>query len=355
NAMSGVLSEVKKDDAGYSSAAGVLRLNEQRNRRPGDLIDNKKMQRAFALGCALICAALVTLAAPAAAQDLEPRAYSASPTGANFLVVGFGRSSGEIIFDPSVQVTDVQAEIYSPVFGLGRTFGVFGRQALITAALPYAFGNVEGKVGPQLQQQEITRSGLADLRLKFSINLRGGPALSPREFAQAKHRGFLIGASLAVQAPTGQYGPTKLINLGTNRWALRPEMGVSYPWKKFYFDLYAGAWFFTKNASFFPGASVKRQDPLTGLQAHVSYTLRPKLWFALDSTWYGGGDASVDGGRSTGRQNNTRLGVTCSIPVAKNQSVKVAYSDGVTARVGTRFRSVAVSWQFLWFDRQSKH
>jgi hypothetical protein len=299
------------------------------------------------------CSALFLLRVSIAAQDLEPRAYSASPTGANFLVAGIGRSSGGVIFDPSVQATDVHATIYSPTLGVGRTFGLFGRQALVTAGLPYAFGKINGKVGPQLEQASITRSGLADLRLKFSINLRGGPALSVREFAKASHHNLLIGASLSVQAPSGQYGPTKLINLSTNRWSLRPELGISYPWKKFYFDVYAGAWFFTKNDRFFPGNNIRQQDPLTGLQFHVSYTFRSKLWLALDSTWYGGGDTSINGGPPTGRQNNSRAGVTCSLPVGKMQSVKISYSNGVTARVGSKFNSVSVSWQFLWFDRSS--
>lgn len=300
------------------------------------------------------CVALCMLIAPLTAQELEPRAYSASPTGANFVVVGFARSSGGVVLDPSLPVTDVHADIYSPVFGLGRTFGLFGRQALVTAALPYAFGSISGKVGPQLQQASITRSGLADLRAKFSINLRGSPALSPREFAQANHHAVIVGASLSIQAPTGQYGSTKLINLGTNRWALRPEMGVSYPWKKFYFDLYAGAWFFTENDSFFPGNSLRQQDPLPSLQAHISYTLHPKLWLAFDGTWYTGGATIVNNGPPGERQNNSRLGVTLSLPVNKHQSVKIAFSDGVTARVGTNFNTVSVTWQFLWFDHPQR-
>lgn len=300
---------------------------------------------------AILACALFVRVAPATAQELEPRAYSPSPTGANFFVVGFARSSGEVVFDPSISVTDAHAHINSSVLGFGRTFGLFGRQALATAALPYAFGDIEGKVGPQLQQERVTRSGLADFRVKFSLNLRGSPALPPREFAKANHRTMLVATSVLVQAPTGQYDPVKLINLGTNRWAFRPELGVSYPWKKFYFDFYAGAWFFTENDRFFPRDSVKQQDPLTGLQAHISYTVRPRLWFALDSTWYFGGDASVNRQPPTGRQNNSRLGVTCSLPLVKNQSLKIAYSDGVTARVGSKFNSVGITWQFLWFDR----
>jgi len=297
---------------------------------------------------------LFMLMAPLAGQDLEPRAYSASPTGLNFLVVGFGRSSGGIAFDPAIPITNAHADIYSPVFGLGRTFGLFGRQALITAALPYAFGSASGNVGPQLQQASVTRSGLADFRAKFSIILHGSPALSPQEFAKTNHHSLLIGASLSLQAPTGQYSSTKLINLGTNRWALRPELGMSYPWKKFYFDLYAGAWFFTTNNNFFPGNSVREQDPLPSLQAHISYTFRQRLWLALDGTWYTGGDTSVNGGPPQGRQNSSRLGVTCSFPVGKKQSLKVAYSDGVTTRFGTNFSTVTVAWQIRWFGPGSQ-
>jgi Putative MetA-pathway of phenol degradation len=290
------------------------------------------------------------LAAGAAAQELEPRAYSASPTGANFVGIGFERSSGSVLFDPTIPLTDVHADISSPVLGIGRTFGLFGRQALATAALPYAFGNISGKVGPQLQPGKITRSGLADLRLKFSLNLHGSPALKLPDFARNRRRTFLLGTSLTVQAPVGQYDPAKLVNLGTNRWAFKPEVGVSYPVKKFYFDVYVGAWLFTENPRFFPGGNVRKQDPLTTLQAHASYTLRPHLWLAFDSTWYSGGAGHLNGGPSVARQNNSRLGATLSFPLSKRQSVKVAYAGGVSARTGSNFNTVNVLWQFLWFD-----
>lgn len=304
-----------------------------------------------ALAVLLMYSAMLVAGRYAMAQDLEPREYSASPTGTNFIVVAFGRSSGAVAFDPSIPVTDVHAELYSPVLGLGRTFGIFGRQALAVAALPYAFGNLEGEVGEQLQHKHITRSGLADLRLKLSVNLHGSPALSPQEFAKTRRRTFLLGTSLTVRAPTGQYNSTKLINLGTNRWAFKPEMGISYPVKKFYLDFYGGAWFFTENPQFFPGGNFRQQDPLVALQAHVSYNLRTHFWLALDGTWYAGADAHLNGGPSTGRQNNSRVGATCSLPLSKHQSLKISYSEGVTARTGSNFRTVAVSWQFLWFDR----
>src|SRR5262249_41247222 len=225
--------------------------------------------------------------ATATAQDLEPRAYSASPVGTTFALVGFGRTSGDVTFDPDLPFTNVNATFYVPVIGVGQSFNFFGRQALITTAVPYAWGNVSGDVGEK--SGSVYRSGLTDIKTRLSVNLRGNPAQTVQEFARRKHRSFIIGTSLAVAAPSGQYSNTKLINIGTNRWAFKPELGVSWPVKKLDLDLYASGLFYTPNESFYPAHSERTQAPLAALQAHVSYTVRLGLWVAFDSTWYGGG------------------------------------------------------------------
>ena len=176
--------------------------------------------------------------------------------------------------------------------------------------------------------------------------------MSLQEFASREHRNFIIGASLSLDAPAGQYSGRKLINLGTNRWAFKPEVGVSWPVRKFYLDLYLGAWFYTANSNFYPGGGYRTQDTLTTLQAHVSYNFRRNLWLAIDSTWYGGGATTVNGGTPTPRQSNSRLGATLSLPLPKNQSLKIAYSSGVTGTIGADFNTVSIAWQHVWFDHR---
>ena len=283
-------------------------------------------------------------------QQLEPRAYSPSPVGTSFLAIGFARSSGGVTFDPTIPLTDVHANLYSSFVGLGRTLGLFGRQSLITAALPYAWGEVSGKVGEQ--SGSVTRSGLAGANVRFAFNILGSPALKPREFAATKHNKFILAASLTVDTPTGQYSSAKLINLGTNRWSFRPELGFSRPMKKVSLDLYTAATLFTTNQAYFPGDSTRSQDLLGSIQAHLSYTVRRGLWVAFDSIWYGGGAVHVDNGPGKSRQSNTRLGGTLSLPIGKVQSIKVSYSSGVTARAGAAFRTLGVSWQFVRLDRR---
>jgi len=293
----------------------------------------------------IVAAWLGAAATTVTAQELEPRAYSPNPTGANFVLMAYGHSTGDVVFDPAVPITDVNAHVNTTAVFYGRTFGLFGRSASAAVQLPYVWGTIEGNVGEA--RRSIYRSGLADLRLRLTSNLLGGAALGPREFAQRPPR-TTLGASLVVTAPTGQYDPTKLVNLGTNRWVFKPELGLSHPAGRWWVELYAGAWFFTDNKDFF-GGSRRGQSPLATFQTHVSYVFRPRLWLAGDATFYTGGRTTVDGVEKADLQRNTRLGLTVSLPVKRRSGVKVSVARGVITRIGGDFTSVAVAYQFLWF------
>ena len=294
----------------------------------------------------LVC--FVWSATPARAQDMEPKTYAAAPVGGNFVVTSYNWSSGSVLFDPTLPFTDVHAGVQALVVATGHTFGLFGKLGRVSVALPYAWADVTGKI--QEQAAATTRSGLADARVKLSVNLRGNPAMLPREFVKAPRR-TIVGASIAVSAPAGQYYDMKLINLGTNRWAFKPEVGVAWPKGRWDVDAYAGVSFFTANPDFYPGGSTRTEERLAAIQGHVSYTLRRGLWVAADGTWYSGGRARVNGGDPSLGVNSSRLGVTVSMPVGVRYSLKVSYSSGVwAARTGSDFNTLAVAWQALWLS-----
>ncbi len=50
----------------------------------------------------LVALVLVTSTSSAAAQDLEPRAYSNTPIGLNFLIAGYAYTSGGVAIDPAL-------------------------------------------------------------------------------------------------------------------------------------------------------------------------------------------------------------------------------------------------------------
>jgi hypothetical protein len=293
----------------------------------------------------LVATLAVLVAAPVRAQELEPKAYSASPVGATFLVAALSRSTGSVVFDPTLPITDVSARINGGVIGVGTTFPLFGKLALFSAAVPYAWGDISGQVGEDARA--VTRSGFADTRVKLSINLRGNDAMRVREFVKAPRR-TIVGASITAAPPTGEYDRTKLINLGNHRWAFKPEVGVSVPKGPWDFDAYAAVWLFTANNDYYPGERTRTQEALAAVQGHVSYTFKPRLWLAFNATWYSGGAARVDDGDPLGSVSNSRGGITLSIPAGRRQSFKISYSDGMAVRTGTDFRSFAVGWQWLW-------
>lgn len=289
---------------------------------------------------------LIWSASIASAQDLEPRAYAASPVGLSFLAVIAGHSSGGILVDPSLPVEDAKATVNSLAVGVGTTFGLFDRTALAVAALPLAWADASGRVGENTAK--VSREGLADPRIKLSVNLVGGQALSAREFAKAQRR-TILGVSLTAIPPLGQYDRTKLINLGANRWAFKPEIGISRLVRtKWTLDGYAGVWLPMANDEFYPGSSRRTQRPIVALQAHVSYTARPRLWIAADGTWYSGGRTTVDGIEKGDLQRNSRLGATVSLPLPRQQSLKINGSIGATTRAGADFRTISVAWQMSW-------
>ncbi len=293
--------------------------------------------------------AVLGLAGSVFGQDLEPRAYSAAPVGTRFLVTGLGYSAGGVLLDPSVPIADVKAKIGLLAPGYLETFRLFGRTASLAFVLPYALGKMSGQVGEEVDRRTVTRSGFGDLRLRIAVNLLGNRALTPQEFAR-RRPATTLGVSLVTVMPTGQYDPARLINIGTNRWTFKPEFGMSHPMGKWVLDLAAGVWLFTDNPNFY-GGQRRTQAPLWSTQGHVSYSFRPGLWLAADLTFYAGGRSRLNGVQKDDRQGNTRGGLTLAVPFAKAYALKFSWSSGVATRIGGKFTTYAVAFQYRWFSR----
>jgi len=278
-------------------------------------------------------------------QEMEPYAYAPNPVGVNFLLFGYGEIWGEILFDSAVPVTDVNASWHNLVLGYGRTFGMFGRAANLAIVAPYVTGDVSGNVEEVFT--EITRTGLADPRFRLSVNLIGAPALSREEFA-AGERGTTLGFTMIVAPPMGRYHPDKLINIGSNRWSVKSELGLSFPAGKWRWEIAAGVWVFGDNDDFF-GGQLREQNPIPTFQGHVIYTFRPRAWIAINANWFRGGQTSIDGIRRADLQSSSRLGLTASYPLNRNHSLKFDYSTGATTRIGGDFQRLTLIWQYAWF------
>jgi hypothetical protein len=282
------------------------------------------------------------------AQELVPRAYLITPVGANAVTISSSYFTGAVLTDPTNIITDSNGKFYISALSFTRAFSFFGRSANASASLPYAVGNFRALVNGD--DTRVYRSGLADTRYRFSVNLRGAPAMKPEEFVKWNGK-FVLGASLTVSAPSGQYDPVRLINPGLNRWGFKPELGMERRWGKWAFDLYGGVWFFTPNHLFFPGLSNRTQDPVGAGETHLVYSFKPRLWFSFDGNFWTGGRTTVQGVANYDYQRNSRIGGTAAIPITARQSIKFSYSDGAYISIGGNYKNISAAWQYSWLDK----
>jgi hypothetical protein len=289
---------------------------------------------------ALACGFNVTLPA----QDLEPRAYSNSPVDLHFLLGGYGYTQGSILTDPSLPVEDLNMDVHGGVLAAATTFGLLGQSAKADFILPYADLSAKGLVFGEPRERHVT--GFGDPLIRFSMNFIGAPALKVAEFGEYQ-QDWIIGGSLRIGIPLAQYDNTRLINIGANRWSIRPELGVSKAIGKWTFEVAPGMAFYTDNDDFFGGNS-RHQDPLFGLQSHFCYSFRAGFWAAFDVGWFTGGQSSVNGLRNEDRAEGTRLGLTLALPVNKNHSLKLYGVTGFNADWGNDFDAIGVAWQYRW-------
>jgi len=297
-------------------------------------------------GVGLPVVAVVALAAAqASAAELEPRAYVNTPPGINFLIAGYGYSEGGLSLPAASLIKDANLQIHTGVLAYARTLDVWGMSGKFDVIAQYA--DLSGTANVDGQPRERNVSGLVDPRFRLSVNFFGAPVLSLEEFATYQPD-LLMGASLQVSAPLGKYDSDKLVNLGANRWFIKPDIGVSKTWGALTLELSAGVTFFTDNDDFNGGKSLD-QDPVYSTQVHVTYDFGKGVWCALDGTYDYGGRTTVSGVRGDDLQGNSRVGATLALPVNRNNSIKLHTSTSVHTRAGSDYTLGAVAWQFRWW------
>jgi hypothetical protein len=278
------------------------------------------------------------------AQELEPRLYTNTPVGMNFILLGYGYSQGTVLTDPSVPLENGSVKVHGPVLGYARSVNLGGMSGKIDAILSYICASGSAELAGEPMERNVC--GLIDPRFRLSVNLYGAPALTLKEFASYK-QDIIVGASMQVGVPLGQYDADKLLNIGTNRWFIKPEMGVSKALGPLILELATAVAFYTQNNNFL-GGKEKDQEPLYSLQGHLVYGFKSGVWVALDGTYYRGGQTTIDGVEGDDLQENSRVGLTFALPVNRHNSIKVFASTGATTRTGGDFDSVGIVWQYRW-------
>lgn len=282
----------------------------------------------------------------ASAQELEPRRYAQTPTGVNFIAAGYGLSTGNVLMDPALPIEGLDADLNLLYLRYTRSFALLGRSAKVKVLAPWSAGDWVGSLEGEEEIRRRRDSGAGDVRMALEVNFLGAPALDRSEFVEYDQK-WIAGASIQVVAPTGDYEADKLLNLGSNRWTLRPEVGFSRAIERWTLEGAASVWFFSDNGDFVGGNRLA-QRPLHVLKGHAIYTIRPGFWTALGVGWGNGGQTFLNDEARQTLQSNWRFGWSIAYPITAAQGVVFGLGSAVTRRAGGDYDTISIAYQYSW-------
>lgn len=279
------------------------------------------------------------------AQTLEPRRWTHLPVGANFFAAGYSHTEMDILFEPALQIEDAGADINTLILGYVRVLDVFGKSGRIDVTLPYSNGRWSGLL--EGEAASTRRSGFNDPRIRFAVNLMGSPAQRAAEFRNFQVN-TIVGAAVEVTLPLGEYQSDKLINLGQNRWTIRPQLGVVTNWGKWSTELTGSLWFYSDNDEL-DVDKTREQSPLYSLQTHLIYTFRPGLWLSGSLAYGNGAQSRIDGLSANDEVDKLLWALSLGVPINPQQGVKLSYVGGSTrADTGDDFTRLLLAYTLMW-------
>lgn len=283
------------------------------------------------------------------AQVLEPRRWTHLPTGLNIVGIGTGATLGDIYFDPVLQIEDGDFDLYSFGASYIRTFEWLGKSTRVDFSVPYGYGRWEGIVAGEYASTR--RHGFGDPKIRLSMNLLGAPPLRGKaymEYLAQNRNNTSLGVSLTVTLPFGEYYPEYLINLGKNRYVIRPALGILHtrgPWQ---FELTTSLSFFGDNDEYYPDFLLE-QEKLWFFQAHAIRSFKRGRWASLSGGFSYGGEASLDGNGLDNDERTRFVALSYGMPVNRNQSIKFTLVNAETNVVlGADSNSLLFSWTMNW-------
>ena len=291
------------------------------------------------------CAFAVLLASPARAQFTDPRTYVNTPTGINQIELGYAYAHANASVDTSLVVTGAKFNLNQGTISYTRYFGLDHRLTWLEASVPIA-GLVGSITGTNIQG---STAGTGDSTYAVAMLLKGGPALNVSEFEKYEPT-TTLGASLSITAPTGSYHSTKFLNLGSDRWAFKPEIGLSHPFgteQKWSFDAHANIYFYTDNTSYH-GRELLHQQPLPGIEGHVSHSFSNNLWASVDTRYSFRGTTLLDGVDQNNSQQNFILGSEMNISLNAQNSLVVEFAKALVHHNGPSLVGFSVKYDLTW-------
>jgi len=283
------------------------------------------------------------------ALEPVPRQWSHLPKGVNILGAGYAYTEADIAVDPVLRLEDVEMELDTWAFKYIHTFEAFDRSARVDVTQAYQEGHWSGLLNGA--PAATSRHGLSDTFVRFAVNLYGAPPLSGKEYGVYRRNAnpeTIVGAGLAVRLPTGDYMEDKLINLGKNRFAFRPQLGIQHTIGKWSSELTGEIAFYTDNDEFYNGKT-REQDPLYILHGHLIYSFNPGHWAGVSFGYDYGGESTINGVDKDDRRQDIALAFNYVYPINRSSGIKVGYiSTRTQESIGNDTDTLTAGFSILW-------
>ncbi|HXW89138.1 MAG TPA: transporter [Terriglobales bacterium] len=279
------------------------------------------------------------------AQFTDPHNYDNTAVGTNQIELAYTYARSDVSIDTGLVIAGAKFNLNVATIDYSRYFGLANHLMWVNGAVPIA--GLSGSVTGTTIRSSIT--GAADSSYQVAALLKGGPALSKADFDNYKPE-TIVGVSLSVAAPSGQYNGNKIVNLGSDRWLIRPEIALSHPFgpeQKWQLDTYANCEFYTDDTSY-RGIKVLSEQPLPGFEGHVSYTFNDKLWAAIDTRYSLRGDTSINGADQNDSQQNFIIGSEVNLALNSQHSLVFEFAKALAHRNGTAYTGFTVKYDFVW-------
>ncbi len=277
---------------------------------------------------ASLAAALLFLASAPARADNDARDYVAAPPGTFLMITYFKHVFGHQAYHDGDKVSSdfnlsQNLVIFRPVYYTKVGPFVVDPQCLIIAGEAHLDGDLDGDGVPD--DGDLSASGLADPVLLATVWFVND--------AQSK---TWLGFTPFLTLPIGSYDKDKALNMGANRWALKPEIGFVKGFGSTYLDLTAAYEFYGDNDDFGSASVTREQDPLLTLEAHLSHDITKSFYIAAEYFYHWGGETTVDGAEQNDDQSNHAWQGTLGFGIADNYQLLLQYRNDFLVKSGPK-------------------
>ena len=258
------------------------------------------------------------------------RAYHLRPEGSSDISLTTTLLHGEGVknFGAGDEAFELDVGVVTPAYR--HTLDIMGNAGTVLIGMPLGNVSFNTSLGTIDVDTDIAQG---DLFVGGVFGLVGTPSLSLMEYVQHKP-GFQASVAGRLFLPTGDYDPNRAVSLGQNRWTLEASVPITYVLGEsmidpelMTFEIRPVVVIFGDNDDPPGPATVMSQDPIFGVEGHITRNFGNSVWAALDGYYETGGETSFNGVAQGDGLETLAFGATLGLVLSPNVALRLSYRE----------------------------